>query len=77
MTASEVAEYLQVKLSTIYQWTHAGYIPHIKLGGLVRFRREAIDAWIERSAIRGRKNRRAKGKNTEHDIDSADFDRAA
>ncbi|MFQ5870167.1 MAG: helix-turn-helix domain-containing protein, partial [Candidatus Zixiibacteriota bacterium] len=32
LTVEEIAEYLNLKPSTIYQWTHQGFIPHIKLG---------------------------------------------
>ena len=45
MNNREVAEYLNVKEATIRHWVHIGYIPHIKFRGLVRFRRETIDAW--------------------------------
>jgi excisionase family DNA binding protein len=54
MTVNEIAEYLQVKPSTIYQWTHQGYIPHVKLGNRVRFRLSQIDVWIEKKAKNGR-----------------------
>ena len=36
LTPDEVAELLSVKKSTIYQWTHEGFIPHVKLGQKVR-----------------------------------------
>jgi excisionase family DNA binding protein len=36
-----------VKISTIYQWTHIGYIPHFKLGRFVRFRESDILKWLE------------------------------
>jgi excisionase family DNA binding protein len=54
MTVNEIAEYLQVKPSTIYQWTHQGYIPHVKLGNRVRFRLSHVDRWIERKSKNGR-----------------------
>jgi len=54
MTVEEIAEYLQVRPSTIYLWTHQGYIPHVKLGNLVRFRLSHVDRWIERRAVKGR-----------------------
>jgi len=53
MTVDEIAEYLQVKPSTIYQWTHTGYIPHVKLGNRVRFRLSQVDRWIERRTVDG------------------------
>ncbi len=58
MTVEEIAEYLQVKPSTIYQWTHTGFIPHVKLGNRVRFRLSQVDRWVEKREIAGRlKNR--------------------
>lgn len=58
LTVQEVADYLQVKPSTIYQWTHMGYIPHVKLGNQVRFRIAVIDNWLERNSSAGRKGRK-------------------
>ncbi len=54
LTVEEIADYLQVKPSTIYQWTHQGFIPHVKLGNRVRFRLCQVDRWIERRAKDGR-----------------------
>lgn len=58
LTVAEIADYLQVKPSTIYQWTHEKYIPHVKIGNQVRFRVAVIDAWLERNSTAGRKSRR-------------------
>ena len=46
-----------VKLSTIYQWTHIGYIPHFKLGRFVRFREKDVLDWMEFKKVNGRKER--------------------
>ena len=43
----EVAAFLNVKESTIRNWVHIGYIPHIKFRGAVRYKRVAIENWIE------------------------------
>ena len=45
-TPQELADKLGVKLSTIYYWSHIGYIPTVKLGKLIRFRKKAIEDWI-------------------------------
>ena len=50
MTVEEIADYLQVKPSTIYQWTHTGFIPHVKIGNPVKFKMSQIDRWIEKRA---------------------------
>jgi excisionase family DNA binding protein len=59
LNAVEIAEYLGVAKTTIYQWTHEGYIPHIKFRGkFVRFRLSTIDKWLESQSIAGRKERK-------------------
>ena len=47
MTIDEVAEYLQVKKRTVYDWLKKGKIPAIKTVGQWRFKREQIDAWLQ------------------------------
>ena len=58
LTPQQVSGWLQIKLSTVYKWTHVGYIPCIKLGGkvkgAVRFNREEVERWLKRKARRGR-----------------------
>jgi len=34
LTPQEIAEYLGVQPSTIYQWTHEGFIPYVKIKNL-------------------------------------------
>lgn len=46
-----------MKLSTIYQWTHIGYIPHFKLGRFVRFKESDVMEWLESKARNGRSKR--------------------
>jgi excisionase family DNA binding protein len=58
LTVAQIAAYLQVKPSTIYQWTHEGYIPHVKLGNLVRFRVSSVDRWLEKREVTGKTKRR-------------------
>lgn len=47
LTVKEVAEWLQVKPSTLYAWVAQGKMPALKLQGVIRFRRADIDAWLE------------------------------
>jgi len=47
LTISEVAVYLNMKVKTIYAKVEAGEIPHYRIGRLVRFRLDEIDAWLE------------------------------
>ena len=60
LTVDEIAKYLKVQPSTIYQWTHQGFIPHIKLGNLVRFKQGQVEKWLETKSARGRTTVRAK-----------------
>ncbi len=46
LTARQVAEYLQVKPLTIYQWAREDKIPAIKIGRIWRFKKEAIDTYL-------------------------------
>ena len=57
LTPQEIAEVLGVQPSTIYQWTHQGYIPHVKIGKFVRFRENDVAIWVENKIINGRKTR--------------------
>jgi len=47
-------ELLGVKLSTIYQWTHIGFIPHMKLCRFVRFREQEVLKWLESKSVKGK-----------------------
>jgi len=58
LTIKEIGDVLGVKVSTIYQWTHQGYIPHVKIGRFVRFRRSQIEKRLEKHENGGRKRRR-------------------
>ncbi|MGH2833125.1 MAG: helix-turn-helix transcriptional regulator [Solirubrobacteraceae bacterium] len=44
--ATDVASRVHMTPAWIYAQTRAGRIPHVKLGRYVRYRREAIDAWL-------------------------------
>ena len=48
LTADEVAELLGVPKSWVYEQSRRGAIPTVTLGRYRRYRREAIEAWIER-----------------------------
>ena len=56
LTAKQVAEYLQVKPLTIYQWAREDKIPAIKIGRIWRFKKEAIDKYLEEQ-LRNRGNK--------------------
>ena len=47
LNVKQVAQYLQLKQSTIYSWAQEGKIPAIKIGRTWRFRRSDLDVWLE------------------------------
>lgn len=42
----DLCHYLKIKRQTIYNWIHFKKIPHIKLHGLLRFEKKAIEEWV-------------------------------
>lgn len=46
LNPEQVSDMLKIKVSTIYQWTHQRFIPHIKVGRFVRFREDEIERWL-------------------------------
>lgn len=50
MTAKEAAAYLQLHLVTIYRLLKKNQIPAAKIGGLWRFHKSVLDAWVEGKA---------------------------
>ena len=48
LTIEDVAKYLRVQKRTVYDWVKKGKIPAIRTVGQWRFKKEQIDAWLER-----------------------------
>ncbi len=46
LVTSEVSRFLRVRISTVYAWTQAGKIPHLRLNGVLRFRRADLEQWL-------------------------------
>ena len=64
-TVRQVADYLSVNGRTEYRMAERGELPAFKVGDAWRFRREDIDAWInrqqrQRSGDSSKKGRRSK-----------------
>jgi excisionase family DNA binding protein len=47
MTIAEVAEYLRIPRASVYKLAQKGKIPCQKVGRHWRFRREAVERWLE------------------------------
>jgi len=55
LKVGKVAELLRVQKSTIYQWTHIEFIPHFKVGNVMRFEAEMVLEWYSKVSNKGRK----------------------
>lgn len=47
MDVDELARYLKLRRQTIYNWLHQKKISGIKVGGVWRFERREVDAWLK------------------------------
>jgi len=49
LTIEELSSYLKISKSTLYKLVREGKVPSQKVGRHWRFRKEAIDRWLEES----------------------------
>ena len=54
MTYDDVAVYLNRSINTLRHDVQVRKIPHIKIGGSVRFKKGDIDSWLESKAVKAR-----------------------
>ena len=50
LTVDEVANLLRISVKTLRQWVYRGLVPNLKINGIVRFDRLALDGWIQQSS---------------------------
>ena len=55
--AREVCARLRVARSTLYEWVNLDFIPHVRIGGCVRFQPSALVQWLNQQAKPGRARR--------------------
>ncbi|MFA5320190.1 MAG: helix-turn-helix domain-containing protein [Candidatus Omnitrophota bacterium] len=60
----DLASYLKLRKQTIYNWLNQGKISGIKMGGVWRFDRREVDAWL--------KNHRKQSSNTGKELKAGD-----
>jgi len=53
LKAKQVAEMLDVGLSTVYRAVEAGELPAIRIGAAIRIRREALEKFLSQQESRG------------------------
>ena len=49
LNIEELSEYLKIPKSTLYKLVREGKVPYQKIGRHLRFRRETIDQWLEKT----------------------------
>ncbi len=47
----ELAQYLGVKVNTVYAWVSMRKVPFYKVGKLVKFDQREIDGWVARLRV--------------------------
>jgi len=47
ITVKEAAEFLSIKEKTLYYLVTQGLIPHYRIGKMVRFSKEELEAWMK------------------------------
>ena len=55
MTVADVADYLRIKTSTVYEWAANGKLPGVKVGRLWRFERSEIEKWVRENRKGGKR----------------------
>jgi excisionase family DNA binding protein len=50
LTTDDICRLLKVKKPYIYQLTHKGKIPFIKIEGIIRFRATEISKWLQENS---------------------------
>jgi len=58
LTPKQLSELLQVDQTTVYKWSHMEFIPHVKMGKLVRFIEKDVQSWVEQRMRPGRRTMR-------------------
>jgi excisionase family DNA binding protein len=46
LTVAEVAEIINVSTAWVYRKAKAGLIPNVRVGGIVRFRKDVFSEWL-------------------------------
>lgn len=51
LNINELSSLLQVSVPTLYRWVHEKKIPHVKLGGKLRFAAEDIENFVSQNSV--------------------------
>ena len=58
MNIREASRYLGVSPDTLYRYIYEDRIPAFKLGNRWKFKKTALDRWMDRKMLRARRDRR-------------------
>jgi excisionase family DNA binding protein len=47
LSVDDICDYLGVKRDTVYKWINDKSMPAHRVGRLWKFKKEAVDAWVE------------------------------
>jgi excisionase family DNA binding protein len=51
LTVKEAGELLQLNIFSVYEMARNGVLPSVRLGRAIRFRPEALDAWLASGGV--------------------------
>lgn len=54
LTIEQLSELILISRSTLYEWTHAKFIPYYKFPNWVRFKMSEIEIWLKKRRKKGR-----------------------
>ncbi|QPD03915.1 MAG: hypothetical protein Nkreftii_001689 [Candidatus Nitrospira kreftii] len=55
LTIDEAAKYLGISKLTLYGWVSARKLSYVKIGRLVKFKQDQLDAWIDQQTVKPRR----------------------
>lgn len=58
LTLPQVCDLLQVSPALIYKWVHYGFVPHVKIGTVLRFKESELIRWLQGRERKGRRSYR-------------------
>ena len=62
LNAEDVAEIIGMRVDYVYALTRRDAIPYLRFGRTLRFREEAIEAWLEKLEAPGGQPRASRGR---------------